>query len=146
MCGFCGYINKKEKDNIKKMNDMIAHRGPDDESYYKDDFIAMGFRRLSIIDLKGGRQPMSNEDDSLYITFNGEIYNFQTIKEDLVKKGHTFKTKTDTEVILHGYEEYGKDILNKLRGMFAFVIWDKKMKHYLEHVITLVKNHFTMPI
>lgn len=126
MCGFCGYINKKEKDNIKKMNDMIAHRGPDDESYYKDDFIAMGFRRLSIIDLKGGRQPMSNEDDSLYITFNGEIYNFQTIKEDLVKKGHTFKTKTDTEVILHGYEEYGKDILNKLRGMFAFVIWDKK--------------------
>lgn len=125
MCGFCGYINKKEKDSIKKMNDAIIHRGPDDESYYKDDYIAMGFRRLSIIDLKGGRQPMTNEDDSMIITFNGEIYNFKEIKEDLIKKGHTFKTNADTEVILHGYEEYKEKILDKLRGMFAFAIWDK---------------------
>lgn len=125
MCGFCGYINKKEKDSIKKMNDAIIHRGPDDESYYKDDFIAMGFRRLSIIDLKGGRQPMTNEDDSMIITFNGEIYNFKEIKEDLIKKGHKFKTNADTEVILHGYEEYKEKILDKLRGMFAFAIWDK---------------------
>ena len=125
MCGFCGYINKKEKDSIKKMNDAIIHRGPDDESYYKDDFIAMGFRRLSIIDLKGGRQPMTNEDDSMVITFNGEIYNFKEIKEDLLKKGHKFKTNADTEVILHGYEEYKEKILDKLRGMFAFAIWDK---------------------
>ena len=125
MCGFCGYINKKEKDSIKKMNDAIIHRGPDDESYYKDDFIAMGFRRLSIIDLKGGRQPMTNEDDSMIITFNGEIYNFKEIKEDLIKKGHKFKTNSDTEVILHGYEEYKEKILDKLRGMFAFAIWDK---------------------
>ena len=125
MCGFCGYINKKEKDSIKKMNDAIIHRGPDDESYYKDDFIAMGFRRLSIIDLKGGRQPMTNEDDSMIITFNGEIYNFKEIKEDLLKKGHTFKTNADTEVILHGFEEYKEKILDKLRGMFAFAIWDK---------------------
>lgn len=128
MCGFCGYINRKEKTHIKKMNDMIAHRGPDDESYYVDDYIAMGFRRLSIIDLKGGRQPISNEDDTMYITFNGEIYNFKEIKEELIKKGHIFKTNTDTEVILHGYEEYKEKILDKLRGMFAFVIWDKKNK------------------
>ena len=125
MCGFCGYINKKEKDSIKKMNDAIINRGPDDESYYKDNFIAMGFRRLSIIDLKGGRQPMTNEDDSMIITFNGEIYNFKEIKEDLIKKGHKFKTNADTEVILHGYEEYKEKILDKLRGMFAFAIWDK---------------------
>ena len=128
MCGFCGYINKKEKESIKKMNDAIIHRGPDDESYYKDDNIAMGFRRLSIIDLSGGRQPISNEDDSLIITFNGEIYNFKEIKEDLIKKGHIFKTNTDTEVILHGYEEYKEKILDKLRGMFAFVIWNKNEK------------------
>ncbi len=130
MCGFCGYVNKKEKskDEIKKMTDAISHRGPDDESYYIDDDIAMGFRRLSIIDLKNGRQPMSNEDDSMVITFNGEIYNFKSIKKDLISKGHIFKTNADTEVILHGYEEYGENILSKLRGMFAFVIWDKNKK------------------
>ncbi len=125
MCGFCGYINRKEKTHIKKMNDMIAHRGPDDESYYTDDLIAMGFRRLSIIDLKGGRQPISNENNTMYITFNGEIYNYKEIKKDLINKGHIFKTNTDTEVILHGYEEYKEKILDKLRGMFAFVIWNK---------------------
>jgi len=130
MCGFCGYINKKEKkeEEIKKMTDAISHRGPDDENYYIDDFIAMGFRRLSIIDLKGGRQPISNEDDSMVINFNGEIYNFKSIKEDLINKGHIFKTNADTEVILHGYEEYGENILSKLRGMFGFVIWDKNKK------------------
>lgn len=128
MCGFVGYINKKEKKYIKAMNDAIIHRGPDDESYYQDENIAMGFRRLSIIDIKGGRQPISNENDNLIITFNGEIYNFKDIKKDLIKKGHIFKTKTDTEVILHGYEEYQEKILDKLRGMFAFAIWDKKNK------------------
>ena len=137
MCGFCGYINKKEKESIKKMNDAIIHRGPDDESYYKDDFIAMGFRRLSIIDLKGGRQPMTNEDDSMIITFNGEIYNFKEIKEDLIKKGHIFKTNADTEVILHGYEEYKEKILDKLRGMFAFAIWDKK-----NQILFCARDHF----
>lgn len=130
MCGFCGYVNRKEKskEEIKKMTDAISHRGPDDENYYINDDIAMGFRRLSIIDLKNGRQPMSNEDDSMVITFNGEIYNFKSIKEDLISKGHIFKTNADTEVILHGYEEYGENILSKLRGMFGFVIWDKKKK------------------
>ena len=128
MCGFCGYINKKEKtkEEIKKMTDLIAHRGPDDENYYMDDFISMGFRRLSIIDLKNGRQPMEYENH--VITFNGEIYNFKDIKENLIKKGHKFKTNSDTEVLLHGYIEYKEKILDKLRGMFAFVIWDKNNK------------------
>ena len=130
MCGFTGYISKSEnKDKIiKRMADSIKHRGPDGEGYYIDDDIAMGFRRLSIIDLKGGNQPLYNENKNLVINFNGEIYNFQEIREELIKKGHVFKTKCDTEVIVHGYEEYGHDIVNKLRGMFAFVIWDNKKK------------------
>ena len=130
MCGFTGFINKKNKKEkekiIKDMNDTIIHRGPDGEGYYVDDNIAMGFRRLSIIDLKGGDQPLYNENKDLVINFNGEIYNFQELKEELIKCGHKFKTKSDTEVIIHGYEEYGYDIVNKLRGMFAFVIWDIK--------------------
>lgn len=130
MCGFVGYINKEKdkKDNIKKMADLIAHRGPDSEGYYTDENIALGFRRLSIIDLNNGSQPIYNEDKSKVIIFNGEIYNFEPLREDLIKKGHTFTTKTDTEVILHGYEEYGEKILDKLRGMFAFVIYDKNTK------------------
>ena len=130
MCGFVGYINKEKdkKDNIKKMADLIAHRGPDSEGYYTDENIALGFRRLSIIDLNNGSQPIYNEDKSKVIIFNGEIYNFEPLREDLIKKGHTFTTKTDTEVILHGYEEYGEEILDKLRGMFAFVIYDKNTK------------------
>jgi len=129
MCGFVGYVNKKEKEQkiIKAMSDMIAHRGPDDEKYYVDDLVAFGYRRLSIIDLENGIQPMTNEDDSLVIIFNGEIYNFKELRKELEKK-HTFKNNSDTEVILHGYEEYGIDLLKKLRGMFAFVIWDKKKK------------------
>ena len=128
MCGFVGYINKgKNKEKIiKEMNKMIVHRGPDDEDYYIDENIAMGFRRLSIIDLNHGKQPMYNEDKTMVITFNGEIYNFKELKEDLVKKGHKFSNNSDTEVIIHGYEEYKEKIVNKLRGMFAFVIWDKK--------------------
>ena len=130
MCGFVGYINKEKdkKDNIKKMADLIAHRGPDSEGYYTDENIALGFRRLSIIDLNNGSQPIYNEDTSKVIIFNGEIYNFEPLRKDLIKKGHTFTTKTDTEVILHGYEEYGEKILDKLRGMFAFVIYDKNTK------------------
>ena len=130
MCGFVGYINKEKdkKDNIKKMADLIAHRGPDSEGYYTDENIALGFRRLSIIDLNNGSQPIYNEDKSKVIIFNGEIYNFEPLREDLIKKGHTFTTKTDTEVILHGYEEYSEKILDKLRGMFAFVIYDKNTK------------------
>lgn len=130
MCGFVGYVNKEKnkQDNIKKMADLIAHRGPDSEGYYCDRDIALGFRRLSIIDLEGGTQPIYNKDKSKVIVFNGEIYNYRELKEELEEKGYKFKTKTDTEVILHGYEEYKEEILNKLRGMFAFVIYDTKEK------------------
>lgn len=130
MCGFVGYINKEKnkKDNIKKMNDLIVHRGPDSDGYYYDDNIALGFRRLSIIDLKSGDQPIYNDDKSKIIVFNGEIYNFKELREELENKGYKFKTNTDTEVILRGYEEYNEGILDKLRGMFAFVIYDKNTK------------------
>ena len=130
MCGFVGYINKEKdkKDNIKKMADLIAHRGPDSEGYYTDDNIALGFRRLSIIDLNGGSQPIYNSDKTKAIVFNGEIYNYQKLRKELEKKGYKFQTKTDTEVILHGYEEYKEKILDKLRGMFAFAIYDIKKK------------------
>ena len=110
------------------MTDAIAHRGPDDAHYYDSKDISLGFRRLSIIDLEGGRQPILNEDGSKVLVFNGEIYNYQELREDLLKRGHSFTTKSDSETILHGYEEFGPEILQKLRGMFAFVIWDKNKK------------------
>ena len=130
MCGIVGFIDKSKdkKKIIKDMADLIIHRGPDSDGYYVDDNIALGFRRLSIIDLGTGSQPIFNEEKDKVIIFNGEIYNYQTIKEDLLAKGHKFTTKADTEVILHGYEEYGEKILNKLRGMFSFVIYDIKTK------------------
>ena len=130
MCGFVGFIDKKKskKKIIKDMADIIAHRGPDSDGYYVGDECALGFRRLSIIDLDGGTQPIYNEDNNMVITFNGEIYNYKEIREKLIKKGHKFRTESDTEVILHGYEEYGEKILDKLRGMFAFVIYDTKNK------------------
>ncbi len=130
MCGFVGFIDKKKskKKIIKDMADIIAHRGPDSDGYYIGDECALGFRRLSIIDLDGGTQPIYNEDNNMIITFNGEIYNYKEIREKLIKKGHKFRTESDTEVILHGYEEYGEKILDKLRGMFAFVIYDTKNK------------------
>ena len=130
MCGFVGFIDKKKskKKIIKDMADIIAHRGPDSDGYYVGDECALGFRRLSIIDLDGGTQPIYNEDNNMIITFNGEIYNYKEIREKLIKKGHKFRTESDTEVILHGYEEYGEKILDKLRGMFAFVIYDTKNK------------------
>lgn len=132
MCGFAGYIHNygtfDKEEVIHKMADRIKHRGPDDAHYYIDDGIALGFRRLSIIDLEGGRQPILNEDGSLVLLFNGEIYNYQELREELIKAGHAFTTKTDSETILHGYEEYGKKILDRLRGMFAFIIWNKNTK------------------
>ena len=132
MCGFAGYIHNygtfDKEEVIHKMADRIKHRGPDDAHYYIDDGIALGFRRLSIIDLEGGRQPILNEDGSLVLLFNGEIYNYQELREELIKAGHVFTTKTDSETILHGYEEYGKKILDRLHGMFAFIIWNKNTK------------------
>ena len=126
MCGFVGFIDKAndKKKIVKDMADIITHRGPDSDGYYVGENCALGFRRLSIIDLEGGTQPIYNEDKSKVIVFNGEIYNYKELKKDLLEKGHEFSTKADTEVILHGYEEYGNRVLDKLRGMFAFVIYD----------------------
>lgn len=129
MCGFVGFCSKNVKDRnvIKEMNNQIIHRGPDSDGYYFDKDVNFGFRRLSIIDLHEGSQPILNEGGDTAIIFNGEIYNYQELREDLVAKGYKFKTHTDTEVILHGYEAYGEEgILAKLRGMFAFTIWDSK--------------------
>ena len=129
MCGFVGFCSKdvKDKNVIKEMNNQIIHRGPDSDGYFFDKDVNFGFRRLSIIDLHEGSQPILNESGDTAIIFNGEIYNYQELRKDLVAKGYKFKTHTDTEVILHGYEEYGEEgILAKLRGMFAFTIWDSK--------------------
>ena len=131
MCGFVGFAHASpELDKVKTINDMmtaILHRGPDSGDYFSDDNVTLGFRRLSIIDLSDeASQPMYNEDKSCVLVFNGEIYNFQELREDLIKKGHIFKCDSDSEVLIHGYEEYGEGLLPKLRGMFAFAIWDSK--------------------
>jgi asparagine synthase (glutamine-hydrolysing) len=135
MCGICGFYLANERsvdpNILKKMTTSLQHRGPDDEGYYYDAGIALGHRRLSIIDLNTGKQPIHNEDKSIYVVFNGEIYNFPDLKRELEKKGHTFYTRTDTEVLVHLYEEMGVKCLERLNGMFAFAIWDKKRKKML---------------
>ena len=131
MCGIVGFTNTADNADkiIEDMMDRIRHRGPDASGKYVDGDIALGHRRLSIIDVSAsGDQPIYNEDSSLVIVFNGEIYNYKDIREELVRAGHSFRTNTDTEVLIHGYEEYGTKLLNKLRGMFSFVIWDKNKK------------------
>ncbi|MFI3205806.1 MAG: asparagine synthase (glutamine-hydrolyzing) [Clostridia bacterium] len=130
MCGFVGFTDGDMKNYgiIRAMADRIKHRGPDDADYYLDDDISLGFRRLSIIDLNTGRQPILNENGTKVLVFNGEIYNFESLRIELIEKGHVFTTKTDSEVLLHGYEEWDINLLQKIRGMFAFVIWDKKKK------------------
>ncbi|MCM1507211.1 MAG: asparagine synthase (glutamine-hydrolyzing) [Ruminococcus flavefaciens] len=131
MCGIVGFTNDIDNSNtvLEKMMDRIRHRGPDAEGKYIDEGIALGHRRLSIIDVTSqGDQPIFNEDRSMVIVFNGEIYNYSEIRSELVEAGHKFRTNTDTEVIIHGYEQYGEKLLDRLRGMFSFVIWDKNKK------------------
>ena len=133
MCGICGKLVFHREGSvspalIKGMADAISHRGPDDEGYYVSGPIGLGFRRLSIIDLSGGHQPLSNEDGSVHIVFNGEIYNYQELRRYLIGHGHIFKTQTDTETIVHLYEQLGEACVEKLRGMFAFAIWDDRSK------------------
>ncbi len=133
MCGICGKLNFNRAASIspsllKTMADTIHHRGPDDEGYYVSGPVGFGFRRLSIIDLNTGHQPISNEDGTVWIVFNGEIYNYQELRRHLQTKGHLFKTQTDTEVIVHLFEEFGESCVEKLRGMFAFAIWDERKK------------------
>src|SRR5271167_2798723 len=133
MCGICGKLMFGGEATVspalvKAMADTIYHRGPDDEGYFVSGPIGLGFRRLAIIDLQSGHQPVSNEDGTVQIIFNGEIYNYQELRTFLLSKGHVFSTQTDTEVIVHLYEEMGPQCLEKLRGMFAFAIWDESAK------------------
>ncbi|NLO45600.1 MAG: asparagine synthase (glutamine-hydrolyzing) [Clostridiales bacterium] len=129
MSGFVGYVDKRIKSGdsvIGEMTDLISHRGPDGGGRYVEDGAALGFRRLSVIDLDTGDQPIENEGGDKVLVFDGTVYNFKELRAELEKAGHAFKTNADSEVVLHGYEEYGADVLNKLRGLFAFVIWDKR--------------------
>ncbi len=139
MCGIVGFVNKEKKKDkiIKKMADRIKHRGPDDDGYYTDDDVALGHRRLSIIDLSKGHQPIYNETSDVIVIFNGEIYNYEELTKELKKHKHKFTTTTDTEVLVHGYEEWGSSLPSKLRGMFAFAIWDKKNK-----TLFCARDHF----
>jgi len=131
MCGICGYCGKnslRDKGLIEEMTNTLVHRGPDEKGIYVDKEIALGARRLSIIDITKGSQPVSNEDKTIWVAFNGEIYNFQEIREELKTKGHSFVSGSDTEVIVHSYEEWGLEFVNHFRGMFAFALWDDKEK------------------
>jgi len=136
MCGIAGILSSNNRDAIKAMTAAMIHRGPDEDGYYYDDFIALGQRRLSIIDLSTGKQPISNESDELYLICNGEIYNSPELRKQLIRSGHRFKTGTDVEVILHLYEEYGKNCVKYLRGMFAFAIWDNRNR-----ILFLARDH-----
>lgn len=133
MCGICGVLNNAQnkpisKDVLKRMNDTLSNRGPDSEGYYFKDNIALAHRRLSIIDLETGSQPISNEKNNIWLICNGEIYNYKELRQQLILKKHIFKTESDSEVIIHGYEEYGVDFFKKLNGMFAFALWDENNK------------------
>ena len=133
MCGICGVLaleggRPATREELRPMTEAIFHRGPDDDGFHVAAPVAFGFRRLSIVDLAGGHQPMSNEDGTVWIIFNGEIYNHQDIRAELERRGHRYSTKSDTETIVHAYEEYGDDCVHHLRGMFAFAIWDARRK------------------
>jgi asparagine synthase (glutamine-hydrolysing) len=133
MCGICGQYSFQEqrpveREAIQAMARSLVHRGPDDEGYYFSGPIGLGFRRLSIIDLEGGHQPMSDETQSVWVAFNGEIYNFQELRAELEGLGHRFRTRSDTEVIVHGYKQWGSEVLNRLNGMFGLAIWDERAR------------------
>src|ERR1700682_4788334 len=132
MCGIAGYVAVEpaslQRSILERMTDAIRHRGPDDSGFYQDEYASLGHRRLSIIDVAAGHQPMANEDQTLWISYNGEIFNHADLRPELVKAGHRYATRSDTETILHAYEEYGPDCLERFRGMFAFVLWDKRAR------------------
>jgi len=136
MCGICGQYNFSDQSpldsgEIKRMMDAMAHRGPDDEGYYIRGALGLGFRRLSIIDLEGGRQPMSDAEKLIWVIFNGEIYDFPDLKAELTTYGHVFRTNSDTEVIVHGYKQWGRKVLDHLNGMFGLAIWDEKRRQLM---------------
>ena len=130
MCGIVGIRSvadfaQDQRQTVQRMAEVLFHRGPDGEGFHFEDHIGLGHRRLSIIDLGGGRQPLCNEDGTVWVVFNGEIYNYLELGAELVKKGHHFKTSSDTEVLVHLYEEEGEEFLSHLRGMFALALWDR---------------------
>jgi asparagine synthase (glutamine-hydrolysing) len=137
MCGIAGKVAVSssaaavDADVVRRMMSLIVHRGPDDDGIYIDRQAVLGHRRLSIIDLNTGKQPISNEDGTVWVVYNGEIYNFPELREQLLARGHTLKTHTDTEVIVHLYEDYGEQCVTLLRGMFAFALWDARKKKLL---------------
>src|ERR1043166_806147 len=136
MCGIAGILTKSricdgDRTLLKQMSDVLSHRGPDGEGFYFDERVGLAHRRLSIIDLEGGKQPLSNEDGTVWVTFNGEIYNYVEVRERLLQKGHKFVTSSDTEVIVHLYEERGEDFIGELRGMFAIGLWDARKQRLL---------------
>ena len=137
MCGIAGFYGFKDDRLLRKFSSQLTHRGPDGEGFYRDSEVSLLNRRLAIIDLKGGNQPIYNEDASVVVVYNGEIYNYRELKKELIKKGHTFKTKSDTEVIVHGYEEWGEKCFDRLNGMFAIALRDVKKKKMF-----LVRDHF----
>ena len=142
MCGICGQYNFAAgapvlRHTLQKMTGSLVHRGPDDEGFYLDGPVGLGFRRLSIIDLEGGHQPMSDQEESVWVVFNGEIYNFPELKQQLETLGHKFRTECDTEVIVHGYKQWGDQVLNRLNGMFGLAIWDARKKR-----LVLVRDPF----
>lgn len=142
MCGICGQYNFGSlapviPQNIGRMTKALLHRGPDDEGYYVDGPLGLGFRRLSIIDLEGGHQPMSDREESVWVVFNGEIYNFPALRQELEAFGHVFRTACDTEVIVHGYKQWGEEVFNHLNGMFGLAIWDARLKR-----LTLARDPF----
>src|SRR5580700_1666746 len=138
MCGIAGYVEATASDSsvIRAMTRAIRKRGPDDEGFFEAGAAHLGFRRLSVIDLAGGAQPIYNEDRSLVLVFNGEIYNFRELRAELVRAGHRFRSQGDSEVLIHGYEQLGTRMLEKLTGMFAFAIWDTR-----NQLLFLARDH-----
>ena len=136
MCGVCGIVSFEVDEQIDRpalarMCQALRHRGPDDEGYYLDEQAGLGMRRLSIIDLSTGHQPIHNEDETIWLVFNGEIYNYRELRRELEAAGHHFYTSSDTETIVHAYEEWGEDAIARLRGMFAVALWDAKARTLL---------------
>src|SRR5438477_4265083 len=136
MCGICGQFNfvrnePVEPDTIRRMTQTMVHRGPDDEGHFISGRVGLGFRRLSIIDLAGGHQPMSDAEETVWVILNGEIYNFKELRSELEGLGCVFRTRSDTEVIIHGYKEWGTEVLNHLNGMFGLAIWDVTKKRLI---------------
>src|SRR5687767_12534181 len=136
MCGIAGLVgvnglHEDDRARAVLMRDVLTHRGPDGAGLHTDTHVALGHRRLSIVDLAGGHQPLSNEDGSIWVTFNGEIYNHADVRPDLEAAGHRYRTRSDTETIVHAYEEWGDDCVTRFRGMFAFAIWDAPKRRLL---------------